>query len=351
MNAAHQALRDALASAAVFPFHYDAAAGQVTIVALGPGAITNAAFLDQRILPQAAGKSTVALADFDAAASELPARLPNLIFHQGHCGSTLISRLIASASGSRAVREPLVLRTFAELLSDTGAGASTVAPLKAEERLRLFLRCFAHGAAPSVVKASSICTDLAAPLLRSDAQLRALFVFVQPEVFIATMLGGPNNRVDMKAFAGLRRKRLRNVGIETPPAFSLSDGQLAALTWICEAVSFGAAPDDGRCLPVNFDQFLAAPAPSLMAAAAHLGLEIDLEKARAATLGPDMRTYSKAQQYDFSPGLRAEVLQEARQNFGPEINAGLVWLEGLAARHPAARAALEKLGAPEFSAR
>lgn len=351
MNAMRQSLIETLQTAAAFPFHYDVATGQVVMVALAPDALARAAFLDQRVLTPSSARTSVAIAEFEAAAAALPPRLPNMIFHQGHCGSTLISRLIAKATQSRGLREPLVLRAFAALFADVSAGDATMAPPAATRSLTLFLRCFSPGAVPAIVKASSVCTDLAEPLLKASADLRALFVHVQPEVYLATMLAGQNNRVDLSAFSAVRRKRLRNRGVQTPPVYELSEGRLAALAWLCEAVSFDAAPDDGRIMSLDFDAFLASPLPALRAASVHLGLQADDAGLAAAVNGPDMRTYSKAQEHQYSPALRSDVLNQARLDFAAEIADGLDFLATLAARSDVARNAIRRLQAPGAAAK
>ncbi len=343
MNAAIPSLSASLAASSVFPFQYDAASEQVVLVALGADAVNKAAFLDQRVLTSASGGSAVTIRDFEAAAELLPARSPALIFHQGHCGSTLLSRLIATATASRALREPLALRTLAALAASVAAGDSTVSPAAAARRLKLFLRCFAQGAPAAVVKASSICSDLAPLALANEPDGRALFLYVQPEVYIATMLAGPSNRVDLAAFGGLRRQRLRNRGVETEPLHTLSPGRLAALAWICEAAAFCSAPNDQRFVAVDFDVFLADPVSGLQSAARHLGVVAEPAAARAAVDGPDMRTYSKAQQHDYSPALRAEVLRQARHDYAAEIDAGLTWLTSAAARSEIVRQACRRL--------
>ncbi len=345
MSPAVRSLSASLAASAVFPFQYDAMTEQVMMVALPAVAINKAAFLDQRVLSEARGSSTATIQDFEAAAEALPARSPNLIFHQGHCGSTLISRLVATSTSTRALREPLVLRSLATLWSSVSAGDSTVSPAVFKRRLDLFLRCFASGAPPAILKASSICTDLAEMALATDPDVRALFLFVQPDVYITTMLAGPSNRIDLSAFGGLRRQRLRNRGVETEPLHTLSPGRLAALAWLCEAVAFCSAPSDGRFSLMDFDRFLADPASSLQNAARHLGLAVDPAAARAAVDGPDMRTYSKAQQHEYSPFLRADVLAQARIDYAAEIDAGLGWLASRAARNSMVQDVIKTLSA------
>lgn len=345
MSSAGQPLYEALRDGAAFPFQYDVAAGQVLLVGMAADIIAQASFLDHRVLTPSDRRSAISLAEFEDAAAALMPRSPNMIFHQGHCGSTLISRLLSRATASRALREPLVLRAFAALLADVDAGDATVSPAEAMRRLLLFLRCFAQGSEPTVVKTSSICTGLAQPLLSADPALRALFIHVQPDVYLATMLAGPNNRIDMSVFAGLRRKRCRNRGIDIAPLYKLSEGRLAALAWLCEAVSFAAAANDDRLLAIDFDRFLESPADGLAAAARHLSLTTDDAAVAAAINGPDMLTYSKAQEHDYSPALRQEIINQAKLDHALEIEAGLEWLAALASGSAVVGDAMRRLQA------
>jgi len=52
-----------------------------------------------------------------------------------------------------------------------------------------------------------------------------------------------------------------------------------------------------------------------------------------------MRTYSKAQEYDYDAKLRSDVLAQAWAMQGAEIKRGLGWLEKMAAAHPLIMAA------------
>jgi hypothetical protein len=62
-----------------------------------------------------------------------------------------------------------------------------------------------------------------------------------------------------------------------------------------------------------------------------------------------MRTYSKAQEHQYSPALRMEVLTLARREHASQIAAGLEWLARLAARHESVRAVMRRLSAPGAS--
>ena len=83
------------------------------LVQLDQADIENHSFLDQRVFRQEMNYEWVDWAEFEAAAEPLPKEIPGYIFHIGHCGSTLLSRLVSAASGTHALREPLPLRAIA----------------------------------------------------------------------------------------------------------------------------------------------------------------------------------------------------------------------------------------------
>ncbi|HEY5336828.1 MAG TPA: hypothetical protein VIJ85_01385, partial [Rhizomicrobium sp.] len=65
---------------------------------------------------------------------------------------------------------------------------------------------------------------------------------------------------------------------------------------------------------------------------AHLGIAASENQIQAIVSGPDMRRYSKAQEYDYDAKLRSEVLAQARAQHAAEIKRGLDWLERAASQ-------------------
>ena len=55
-----------------------------------------------------------------------------------------------------------------------------------------------------------------------------------------------------------------------------------------------------------------------------------------------MRLYSKALEYEYSPGIRRDTLAEARVRHGRAIQDALDWLGGAARRYPAAAQAIRR---------
>src|SRR3954465_3169800 len=103
-----------------FPHLLDPINDRVLLIARTEQEFRDAAFLDERSL-RAAGRRQVV--DGSALAAALPAgarRDVQYIFHIGHVGSTLISRLLGELPDVFALREPLIVRTFHDMIEERG---------------------------------------------------------------------------------------------------------------------------------------------------------------------------------------------------------------------------------------
>jgi hypothetical protein len=332
-GAGAQGLLGALGRGA-FPFAYDPQSDSVRLIALSAEEIARAAFLDQRVLTPQTTSEQAPFALFEKAALALPGPAPNMIFHMGHCGSTLLSKLLAAASGAAAFREPMPLRSLAAEWADAETGDSFLTKSEIARRFGAFLMSWSRGPG-TTVKASSMCTDLLAPFLASRPDARAAFLYLKPEAFIAVMLGGENNRNDLVGFAKIRRRRLARHAPDVPPLARLSPGELAALVWLVEAAA--AARARGPALrAIDFDAFLEAPAQGLAEAAAHLDVPAIAPAIDAAIHGPLMRSYSKAPEHEFTPAARKQFMALYRDEHRAEIAKGMALIAKAGASAPAA---------------
>src|SRR5579862_7220762 len=101
----------------------DAAADGVSLVRLDEEDYRRSSFLDQRLLALGYERSLCARETLGSAAARL-APPSHYIFHTGHVGSTLISRLLGEHSAFFVLREPAVLRAIATSAAGTAvAGA------------------------------------------------------------------------------------------------------------------------------------------------------------------------------------------------------------------------------------
>lgn len=330
-----------------FPHGLDIPTDTVTFIRLDQADYERASFLDARII--GAGTLRESIPWMRVAAAIAEARLVErcaFIFHIGHVGSTLLSRLIGAHAGAFALREPLLLRTFAQLhgaapLPHGWTGADLGARL--EGCLQLLSRTFA-ARQRAVVKTTSLVSELAAALLARSATPRAVMMSVAPEVYLATILGGENSRREARMLTPGRCVRLnrRAGGTVWDPA-RLSEGEAVALGWACEtaALAHAAHGRERQVLQLDFDRFLADPPALLLAALLHLDVGATAAEAATIVQGPDMARYSKAPEFAYDSALRRDVLNDARAAHGAEIRRGLAWLDAVASAHDSVRAALE----------
>lgn len=334
----------------LFPHSLDPCRDTLSFIHLTRDDYDRASFLDARILTPGIVARTLPWQHSAAAiaAANLTERC-DYIFHIGHVGSTLLSRLIGAHSGALALREPLILRTLAQIHGlraltqnpgQTAAAAGTPPiwnDVDFEARLsgcvKLLSRTFA-ARQRAVVKATSFVSELAQTLLSRPAAPRAVLLSVSPESYLATILGGPNSRQEANILAPDRLRRLnRRIGRNAYALETFSEGEAVALGWACEMSALAAAGRAAgeRTLRVDFDQFLARPGAWLHAVLRHLRLDATTEDVAKIIEGPHLQRYSKAPEYAYDAGLRLDVLNSARALHGVEIARGLRWLDRAAA--------------------
>jgi hypothetical protein len=325
-------------SPAWLPLEVDRAG--VQLVKLDEAAYRKAAFLDERLLQRGAGRARLDPAAVNAAASGLALRL-HYVFHTGHVGSTLLSRLIGEQRDSFfSVREPALLRAAAAPAQTPGAAAHTLS-------LEVMLALLARTWLPSqraVVKVTSFVSELAPQLLSMSEGARAIFMYADPQAYLRGILIGPNSRIEARMLAAPRRERLvRRLGAVAWRCDPSSEGEQVAMSWLCEMLALfqAARGRDAQVLWVDFDAFLGAPRTGLRAVFRTLGGEPPPAEIDGLLDGPLMRQYSKAPEYAYDAQLRRELLQSAGEQHGAEISRGMQWLARVANQHPPVRELLE----------
>jgi len=329
-------LAQALASSPeLFPAALDLRSGVVTLWRLSADDYARSAFLDGRI---AAGKQNRRLpfAELAAAveATEL-AEACDFIFHVGHVGSTLLSRLLGKHPAFFCLREPDVLRTLSTIRQKPRRDAFA-APL-----LKLLSRTY-DSKARALVKATSFVSEIASDLLMRAYEPRALAAGVAPEVYLATIFGGENARAEARALGPLRAARLEARLSIKLRLDNMTDGEIVALGWACEGLCLAEAARDAapRLLVLDFESFLSDPHEILAHAFAHLGVQASESEIATILAGSEMRSYSKAPEYSYDAETRRSVLADAHTRHASEIRRGLSWLEHMGAEHRAVASAL-----------
>src|SRR5207245_89202 len=171
----------------------DPAAGMVRLVAMGREAYRAASFLDDRLLQQPIDAQIVPWPDVEDAMAGALRHDARWIFHIGHVGSTLVSRLLGELAGVLAIREPRLLRDLALTPAEVRSRYIAAAPklmsrtFAAEEIACVKATSFASEIAPEWADFDAMLDDMAAQLGR----ISAFFGFAAEPDQLAAIAGGP----------------------------------------------------------------------------------------------------------------------------------------------------------------
>ncbi|MBZ6379876.1 MULTISPECIES: hypothetical protein [Pacificimonas] len=339
----------ALQSAQLLPYEVGYRPHVIQFLTLSERDYLDQPFLDQRLLHGGQRQSYVIPLENLPAESFALAKDPAVIFHLGHVGSTLVSRLLAEADAVLPIREPQSLRTLATTALDRAAPHSLISEDGHRQTIRAAVRLLGRPLGQRtqpIVKATSFTSLMATEIARETAAPIAGLV-TKAATYLATIFGGDASRSETVNLSPLRRRALAcHLPDERFALSDLSDGELVAMSWLSGMLDLaGLKEAEGkRVLLLDFSAFLEAPAQGLSRLSDHLGLSFPQEAQRAALAGPIMSRYSKAQDHEYSPALRNQVLEQARAAHGDEIGRGLKWLEQLGGRHEAVRRAIELAG-------
>ena len=310
----------------------DPSQGMARLVAMNRETYRQASFLDDRMLQAPVDAQIVPWTEIEAAVATSMRSDARWIFHIGHVGSTLISRLLGEIEGVLAVREPRLLRDLALMPAEIRDRYAAPVP-------KLISRTFAERDV-ACVKATSFASDIA-PQLVPPAE-RALFVFVGARNYVATILAGENSLEELRILAGKRAQRLNGRGIFIP---AQNDADLAAAAWAAEMASLEAAAEemaDRQLAWTNFDAMLDDVEAELASIVDLFGLTVSSDELRQIASGPLMSRYSKALEYDYSPALRRELIAGSIERYGREIDGALAMLERTAEKSPLIARALAR---------
>ena len=316
--------------------------GVARLVAMGPADYRSEAFLDDRMLERPRSAVLEPWPTVAEAAGLTGRGDARWIFHIGHVGSTLVSRLLGELSGVLAVREPRSLRDVTMFPPEVRAPFVRALP-------SLMSRSFEPGQV-ACVKATSFVSELAPELVPTGE--RALFLTASPRNYVASILAGENSVKELHALADFRRQRMapRVDGLDDQVA---SDAHRAATAWACEATSLESAAQsmpDRRLLFVDFDALLADVPPALSRIADHFGFAAAEADLTTIISGPILSRYSKAMEHEYSPALRRELIAEAGAANAADVDSALAMLDRAAKRSPLLERALARAREIECSA-
>jgi hypothetical protein len=308
--------------------------GAVSLVKLDEAAYRAASFLDQRLCSCGYPQHSCAPALLQSAAARLVARA-HYIFHTGHVGSTLVSRLVGAHPQLFALREPALLRALAV----PGAAAAP----RLDVALALLARTW-QPAQRAVVKATSFVSELAEPILAASRQASAVFMHVQPLAYLQGIFAGPNSRRESRQLGAARLQRLlRRLGEGAARPDPASEGECIAMSWLCEMTTLRQAAQHhaAQVLWVDFDAWLREPVSGLRDIFQRLGVQPSDAQLETLVGGPLMQQYSKAPEHPYDGALRRGLLASADREHAVEIRRGMDWLQAAAQRHALAAAVLQ----------
>jgi hypothetical protein len=289
-------------------------------------------FLDDRILQEGRSSHLLKWPEIECGRPTSARSDARWIFHIGHVGSTLLSRLLGELDGVLALREPRALRDLTFFPPDVRA--QFVPTVRA-----LMSRSFSEDEV-AIVKATSMVSQIAAELAGNAG--RALFLFANPRAYVQTILAGDQSPGELQTLGTYYAERAKLQNIELT---AKNPAEIAALAWACEMTALEDAAEQLKAGPVlwqDFDAFLAGPEAALSEIAAFFGLQAREKQIRDVGSGPLMTRYSKALEYEFGPEARRRRLQEAGARHGRVIDDALAMLGRAAEKAPVLQRALDR---------
>jgi len=322
--------------------NYDLANRRALVLRVNETVYREASFLDDRIFnPQMEG-FWLPLESVLQETSHLTPGKPHYIFHVGHCGSTLISRLLAELPNCLPLREPMSLLTLAVARRELDRASSWVTTSQWNQLLQTAISSLARTyrtSDRSLIKATSNAGNLLDIISATfDGNSRILMMHISLESLLAAMLRTQDLRASIHAYSpAWIMDFCRLTGRDDVRLADLDDAQQITVKWLTLLMLFmqtqTAKPGQTRML--NFEDFLMHPEEQFMNIAKFFELESRPDKARQLVNGPLMQTYSKIPTQNYNPTQRSSELQDARQKFQLEIRAGLEWAETLCRNTPA----------------
>ena len=304
------------------------------VVKLDEAGYRRASFLDNRAFVRETQGAWFRLERILQEAAGLPASpSPHGIFHVSHCGSTLVSRLIAELPGCLPIREPLVPLGLAMERRELDRPVSRLDGATWGKfygtAMRLLSRVYRPGDR-AVIKHTSACGNLLTPFMESAPDSKALLLHTDLETWLTVMLRDEDVRHNGRFYAQAWLSDLHSLtGRRDIRLAALDDAQQFAVNWLSAMLQFERAvrQHGARALRCDFEMFLADPRAGLENTGAFLGF--DTTGAGEAAAGPLLKSYAKNPDKPFDRAARDQELKQTRERSAAEIRAGMKFAEKL----------------------
>lgn len=328
-----------LTSPEIFLRDLDPVRGRAVFTPMSEASYRASAFLDNRIVRVGDQDRVVDLDDLIELVATQPARhrVIHYLFHIGHCGSTLISRVLGERPCYLALREPPLLMGLSRSFRALDRPGFPISRERWEvlKDLSLFMLGKTwRSDQVALIKATSHAGNLIPTLMRHTGRELAVVLYVDLETFLATMLR-PHTRREARLFARDFRARELAGLIDAPPraADDYSDPELLALTWLLQARELAMAleaPDIGpRCLPLHFDDFLADPPTATDRICAFLGPAIAPAERDRILDGPWLTRAAKDPGQTYGREDRERELSASRSRHAADMAAALAFAKDI----------------------
>ena len=326
-------LSEDLMSPRMYPLGLDGGRRLVRLIELEETDYRAAGFLDNHHLKQFGAGFWVDWMEVERATETMPAQC-DFIFHIGHVGSTLLSRLLGVNEQVFCLREPEILRALARSEFAIGDGRVVVDGASFDRISEVFVKLLSRVWRPgqrSLIKTTSYVSDMAPLLMQLSPDAKALLLVATPTQYAATVFRTEIPRDDIRSAA---RERLARLHMRLPERAwrleDLSEGEVVAMSWLCGimALSEIARTFPERASWIDFDAFLQQPEGILATSLRHLGGASSEQEIEQIIRSPDWGRYSKDQRFPFGPDSRRRALADSMAGHAAEIASGAAWIEG-----------------------
>lgn len=339
MHAAHALLDELPRDAQCVLHRLDLPGERALLVRMTRAELRAAAFLDERALAGTRDGVWISLEELWRRSAPCAGRVPQAIFHIGHCGSTLISRLLDTWPEVLGLREPLPLRDLAEWRAELSQPWARLSATQWQQAFAGALGLLARGTEgvrTVIVKATSNCNALIEPWLDTDSSVRVVALSIPLHEYLATILKSASARADCARFGPGRLGVLHAwLGDDSLRWHALDAGERVALNWLAETARLNrqAQRFPAQILRVDFAAFLHDAHAGLERIARHFSLAVDAGQVAAALRAPAAQRYAKATDHAYDAAARAADLAESARRHGAEIEAGMAWAEAQLMRY------------------
>ncbi len=341
-NVSPTLLGELFQSPRLYPAVVNLRRGKVQFRVLTEANYHESSFLDNRLVSDDSAEMVMDLDDLLALRERVApcGRAAHFIFHIGHCGSTLLSRLVGETAGFFSVREPpalMLLATCHRYLGYPGLDMSRDRWWQIFELVQTLLTRTYCDTDTALIKPTSHSNNIMRELLDRSAESRAVLLYVGLDAYLATVLR-EHRRPETQAFLEQRLHDFkRMVHADGLDAEGLTSAQKAALIWLVHMAEFQDILQDEAYLQrvrlVDFDRYLRRPSQSLASIIEFLGKDPDRELIRRITGGGVARAYAKSVEPRDGSYDRDGMLAASRDRYGEEIEQGLRWADEIGQRY------------------